>query len=208
MNKLAVVFVIVCGLTSASNADIVNDEGVQPGFGYIDEYPFAQTFTATANEASVRAVSFMWSRTQIAQQIQTIEADVREGVALNGTVLGSKIVSVNSGDRSFRDIWIDFNFDTPVQLSAGNIYTLTFENRNAVGGIIGSFVVSQNNYSGGTELGPEFPFPDPRDPGKVVPNYDLAFRVLAVPEPSTTSLAVGLTLSFIGCRRPTSHNRV
>jgi hypothetical protein len=210
MNNVAFVWVAICFLAAPSYANIINDVSGLPEIANIDRDPFAQTFTPTGGDINVQAVSFLWARTLVAGQTDIIEADLRDGGTLNGPVIGSQTVSVTPPNIGFSNTWIGFVFDNSVSLIAGQTYTVTFKKLNTSLPADGSYAVTRNTYSGGTLLVPAIPFPDPRDPGEPSPRFDLAFRVFATPEPSTTALVfAGLFGCVLNCRRrPTSHSRI
>lgn len=151
-----------------------------------------QSFTATSSEAQVRAVSFLTGDI-INPQLSdpTITLQLRNGIGYTGTVLGSQ--TVPSIPKSTPPLtWIDFVFASPLALTPGQTYTLEFSATN-VGSTALSYAFANNNpYSGGTLILPD---------GMPVGHEDLAFRVLAVPEPTIYALCMIIGATFCFCRR-------
>jgi hypothetical protein len=173
-------FLLAIFLACASaHADIVqsNDNG-----SYATWYwrPLGQSFTATASESQVRVVSVLIVAANSNLADPTIALQVREGIGHTGAVLGSQTSMVIPTDDLTRT-WIDFEFASPLALTPGQQYTLSFSATNAEM-TAGAYAHSTfNPYSGGAVI---------EGDGFLVPQDDLAFRVLSVPEP--TSLALGV----------------
>src|SRR5262245_21908798 len=82
--------------------------------------PFGQSFTATANEPKTSIVSFLTSNfTNPQNPDPTFEVDLRSGEGFSGPILGS-LTSVVPHTTPI-NTWVDFQFSSPVSLTAGQI---------------------------------------------------------------------------------------
>ena len=154
--------------------------------------PLGQSFTASASESQVRVVSVQIQvfNQHLADPI--IALQVREGVGHTGAVLGSQTSPVIP-IHDVSPIWVDFEFASPLTLTPGQQYTLSFTATNADDTAGGYSHSTYNPYSGGAVI---------EGDGLLVPQDDLAFRVLSVPEPTSFALCafIGVTL-LLCCRR-------
>jgi hypothetical protein len=182
--------VIICYCTvPAALADIVQPIG---GSSDTPSTQFAQSFTATASEAQIGTVSFMWggalnpSAPDPAMYVQ-----LRSGAGVSTTLLAQKNLSPTP-DSTPPNTWIDFTFDAPIALTAGQTYTLLFAANNTAL-VSGSYLYSTSDpYAGGSRY---------LFNGTPIPQNDLVFRVLAVPEPGFMGMAVISVAALFARRR-------
>jgi hypothetical protein len=153
--------------------------------------PLGQSFTATMSESQVRAVSVLTGEI-INPQLSdpTITLQLRNGIGYAGSVVGSQTLpSIPKSTPPFT--WIDFAFASALALTPGQTYTLEFSATNVDKTAL-SYAASHNNpYPGGTLILSEG-FPEAQS--------DLAFRVLAVPEPTGYALCMIIGMTLMLCR--------
>src|SRR5689334_13944872 len=123
MNKLLLLTVWL--VASPALADIVQP---QHGFNVTLSVSFGQSFTATASEANVGAVSFLWGTVlNPAAPDAIMKAELYSGVGFNGPLLATKTIAAIP-DNTPANSWIDFGFDAPIALTPGQNYSLRFAN--------------------------------------------------------------------------------
>jgi hypothetical protein len=167
---------------------------VNGGSSCLCDVAFGQTFIATASEHNVRTVSFRWGDAlNRSHPDPTITVLLRSGAGFSGEVLASQTVT-SIPDNTTYETWIDFTFPNRVILSEDETYTLQFLRVNR-GLVSGSFITSAlDPYAAGTAL-VQKPFPG----REVVPNSDIAFRVLSseVTEPNSFMFGI-ITFAVAG----------
>lgn len=196
----AVILSVLVGLSQVNPAaaDIIQSN-FNSGAG-MNDY-FGQSFTATANEPAVSAVSFAWLQANLAFSDPTMTATIYDGFGFGGSVLGTSGSVTLSNSYPDGD-WVDFMFSPNVALTSGNTYSILYSytgtgtrlggyyTHNMLGGDAGSA------YVGGVRLnslGADIAAP--------FGSSDLMFRVIAGAVPEPASLALLASLGAITLRR-------
>ncbi len=191
----ALAVVIALAIAALADASIIQSNwNSSYAVGYSLFAPIGQSFTATANETQVGAVSFL--RGAILDNPNrpdpVVTAQIRNGIGVTGAVIASQTLPAIPQSTAV-GTWIDFVFDSPVTLTPGQNYTLTFTTPTNSGATALSYAGNHDNpYAGGNVI-----YGD----GTSAAHEDLAFRVLSIPEPTSILLFLTALAGFISTVR-------
>ena len=132
-----------------------------------------QSFTADSSVTSLKSIGFIYRDVNPTLPAPSMRMDLFAGVGYGGAVLDSDVVVAYTG---VGDHWEDFDFSGNTLVSG---QTYSFRLAAAAGPVAGGYrFTTSDPYAGGSWL----------DSAGNPITGDMAFRILGVPEPSTTLL--------------------
>lgn len=186
MRQAVLCAAIAGAIAPAASADIIQDQGVfDHAISFFD--PVGQTFTAV--DPQISAIAFAFSDINPSSPNDPVTMSLYEGVGFDGTLIASTTQTLPAvlPSTSATPQFIDFDF-TGVSLTVGAIYTVAVTTSNSPK--IAVVYSMSDPYAFGHYISGE---------EGLIPDWDLNFRVTAVPAPA--GLALGLLAAPIVRRR-------